>query len=204
MDLRPLLDEIAQYLPEGGEWCSLSKAQGLAALVVATRPRLVVEIGVWQGGSMIPILLALKACGTGSAWAIDAWDAPSSASGQDDRNAEWWSKVDHERAYRHFLDRVAKHGLDGICTVVRARSRDVNPPSPIDILHIDGNHGEEAISDAERFLPSVRAGGFVVFDDVGWTGGHVAHALDVARRLGFEDGYPLGTGCVMQRRHGGA
>ena len=199
--MRALLDEIERCLPEGGEWCSLAKAQALAAIVVGLRPRLVVEIGVWWGGSMIPILLALKYADCGRAWAIDPWHAPSSAEGQVGPNAEWWSKVNHEAAYKIFCDRLAKHGVGHLCHVIRTRSRDVDPPNPIDLLHVDGNHGEEAIRDVEAFGRNVRVGGILVCDDVGWTGGHVARAVDVARELGFNEGYPIGTGLVMQRVH---
>lgn len=65
ISLRSLLDEIARCLPEGGEWCTLDKAETLAAMIVAARPRLVVEIGVWEGGSLIPMLLALQHNGCG-------------------------------------------------------------------------------------------------------------------------------------------
>jgi len=39
----------------------------------------------------------------------------------------------------------------------------------IDILHIDGNHFEDiALGDAEIWLPKVKKGGYIWFDDANW------------------------------------
>jgi len=39
----------------------------------------------------------------------------------------------------------------------------------IDILHIDGNHEEESsCKDVELYLPRVKKGGYVWFDDANW------------------------------------
>jgi hypothetical protein len=66
-------------------------------------------------------------------------------------------------------------------------------------LHHDANHGPQVVDDIERWTPSIRVGGVLVFDDLDWAGGHVVRARDRALELGFVELYPLGTGCVMQR-----
>ena len=39
----------------------------------------------------------------------------------------------------------------------------------IDILHIDGNHtADVALSDAYMWLPKVKKGGYIWFDDANW------------------------------------
>jgi predicted O-methyltransferase YrrM len=39
----------------------------------------------------------------------------------------------------------------------------------IDILHIDGNHATEAVlKDVRLFLPKVKRGGYIWFDDADW------------------------------------
>lgn len=43
------------------------------------------------------------------------------------------------------------------------------PNESIDILHIDGNHTEDvALADAKMYLPKVKSGGYIWFDDVNW------------------------------------
>ena len=202
--MKALLDEIERTLPEGGDWCSIVKAHALAAIIVGTRPTTIVEIGVWMGGSLIPMALACKHNGAGTVLAIDPWSPHASIEGQHGDNERWWRGVDHDRAFHVFKDRLHNHGLASIVSIRRARSDDVTPPDSIDLLHVDGNHAEQAIRDVERFCPHVRLGGIVVLDDLHWDGGHVSRAVERAHALGFVDLYPLDQGIVLQRRFGGA
>lgn len=205
-----LMTEISRVLYEGGEWCSNVKAQTLATLIVGLRPALVCEVGVWLGGSMIPMLLALRAveeieiATRGSAdrhraVAIDAWSAEASCAGQTPANAAWWSAQSHDGAHDAFLARLARHDLARICQVVRAPSDAATVPAAIGILHLDGNHGEQAVRDVERFGSQVEIGGILVLDDLDWSGGHVVRARDRATQMGFQSLFPLGTGVVLQR-----
>jgi len=188
-------------------WTSLEKCQTLASMIVAQRPQLVVEIGVWTGDSFIPQLFALKHIGAGIGVAIDSWSAMASIEGQvDPANVEWWGKqAMHDHAYGKFTARLAWHGLTNICRVMRSRSEDVDVKAlvashgEIGICHIDGNHGDAAIHDVERFAPYIARGGTLVMDDIGWSGGSVVKARDLAVSMGFVEKYPLGTGCVLQR-----
>ncbi len=210
IDLSILMAEIRDRLADGGDWCSLEKAQALAALVVGIRPRVICEIGVWMGGSLVPMALALRslreldaASGrapvTRLAIAIDAWSPAASCDGQGETDAAWWRSVDHDAAHRALLSRLERHGLRELCEVVRAPSDEAPVPVEIDLLHVDGNHAGQALRDIERFAPSVRIGGVLVLDDVSWYGGHVARGRDAAKELGFRELHSLGTGVVMQR-----
>jgi Methyltransferase domain len=212
--MKEILAEIERHLPEGGAWCSLVRAQALASLVLALRPRRIVEIGCWMGGSAIPMLLALRYLHTtiddetklplvpdaeGRLLTIDPWSPDASIRGLDDVNRKWWGNVDHDHAYRVFCERLGRHGVGGWCDIERKRSDDVAPFSVIDLLNVDGNHSEQAIRDVERFAPSVPVGGILALDDVGWSGGHVATAKQTALAMGFAERYRIGTGVIMQR-----
>ncbi len=206
-----LMTRIAETYQEGGDWCSLEKAQTMAAMVVALRPRIICEIGVWMGGSLVPMVMALRALRQADEQAgraieehevvaIDAWSPDASCVGQGDRDAAWWASVDHEQALRTFRWRLTQHDPHGICRVVRSKSEDAPVPARIDLLHVDGNHAEQALWDVQRFAPSVPVGGILVLDDVAWQGGHVRRAYEWAvGEAGFRAMYPLGTGTVMQR-----
>jgi predicted O-methyltransferase YrrM len=205
-DLTSLFAMIAATR-ESGAWTSIEKCQALAAMIVAQRSKHVVEIGVWEGGSLIPQLLALKHLGSGVGVAIDSWSAIASIDGQvDPANVAWWgSQWPHDQAYGKFTSRLALFGLTDICRVVRSRSDDVDVAAlvashgPIDLCHVDGNHGDAAIRDVEHFAPHIAPGGMLVFDDLGWSGGSVEKARDLAIKMGFVQKYLLGTGCVLQR-----
>lgn len=226
------MEEIARCLPDGGDWCSALKAQTLASIVLGNRPRVTCEVGVWMGGSMIPILLALRAlrqvelddaaartraaavrtAATGIsepvedvpvvrriAVAIDAWSSADSAVGQSAVDAAWWASADHATALRVFRERLERHGVADLCEVVQSSSGTAPVPRDIDLLHVDGNHAEQATVDVARFGTAVSVGGILVLDDLHWAGGHVTSARDLARDLGFRELYRLDTGIVMQR-----
>lgn len=204
VDLKALFAEVERTLPEGGDWCSLEKAMALVALVVSLRPRIVVELGVWMGGSAIPMAIALRDLGFGRLVAVDAWAAETSISGQQGANAQWWGETvgdpGHETAFQAFVARLKKHGIHGgRCVVHRQSTIEAAVPEMIDLLHHDANHGPQVVDDIARWAPAVRVGGFLVLDDLNWEGGHVQRAREVALALGFVELYSLGTGCVMQR-----
>ncbi len=195
--------EIEDAAPEGGDWCGSDKAVQLASLVIELRPQLVVELGVWMGGSAIPIAVALRHLGVGQLMAIDAWSTEASVAGQEGVNATWWQSVGaegHERAYQTFLARLKKHRIaPERCVVLRQRSDETAVPPAIDIFHHDANHGPQVVADIERWAPAVRVGGLLILNDLGWPGGHVRRARDRALELGFVEQYPLGAGIVMRR-----
>jgi len=198
-----LLALIERATPEGGEWCEVGKATQLAALVLALRPRTIVEIGVFLGGSLIPMALAQahyafparEVC-----WAVDPWQASASAEGQEGDNATWWGKLDHEHIYERFLGRIARYSLGSIVQVARVPSDDFRAPDVIDLCHIDGNHGPQVARDVAKLAPRIPVGGILLMDDCGWHGGHVSRARDAALEMGFVELYPLGTGVVLQRK----
>jgi hypothetical protein len=184
----------------GGTWPhQVTRGRVLAAMVLALRPRRVVEIGVFGGASLLPMALAMREVGQGRIMGIDPWSAEASVEGQEGENARWWSQLDHEAVYRQFMEAVNREGLSPYVEVVRRRSRDTVPPLEIDIFHCDGNHGPEAIADVNRFGPAVRVGGLAVLDDLDWSGGAVRGAERRLFELGFKFLYPLGTGAVYQR-----
>lgn len=203
-NLRRLSAEVEAALSPDVGWCSLDKANTLVALIVALRPRVVVELGVWMGGSAIPMALALRAVGSGQLVAIDAWSAEMSVAGQElEIHRKWWGVMGesgHLRALEVFLTRLRKHGISPErCAVRRQRTSEAAVPPVIDLLHHDANHGPQVVDDIERWAPAIRVGGILVLDDLDWAGGHVIRARDRALELGFVELYPLGTGCVMLR-----
>lgn len=199
---RPIRDLFARVdlaRDPGDSWCSPEKAATLAAIVVALRPSIAVEIGVWRGASVIPILLAMDHVEHGRAIAIDPWNPAASVTDEIPANAKWWGTQDHDRALADFKRRIDHEGVADRCEIIRARSDDAQPPDAIDLLHVDGSHTQQAVRDVERFASRIGVGGVLVMDDLAWDGDGVRNAHELALRMGFRDLYPLGTGVVMRR-----
>lgn len=194
-----LNQRIAEIVPKMGGWCSIEKGQELALAVLKTHAKVVVEIGVLNGRSFLPMAMALKEQGSGTAIAIDPWSAPASVVGQNEVNANWWGRLDHESIYQDFLANVKKNGVSDFVRVLRQPSDNVKPPSKIDVLHIDGNHSEQAIRDVERFASKVVRGGFVFCDDIGWDGGAIQKAVELLLSMGFVKSFDRDTGAMFER-----
>lgn len=167
-------EEVTKACTTIGGWCPVEKGWLMAALVIREKPATVVEVGVYRGRSAISQALAIKKNGTGILYAIDAWEAAPTQAGVGVPAAEhWWRDNDFEADYNTFLDEVRKRGLDPWVEVLRDESQEAVKmfyPAPcVDILHVDGCHGEEsALADVTAWLPKMKPGSFVWLDDVDW------------------------------------
>lgn len=156
-------------------WCNPEKADKLMDLIHETHPQCVVEIGVFGGSSVYPMAEALRFQEDGLIYAIDPWKAKDCQIGYtaDDPNYLWWTEVNLEKVYINFTKLILNNNLAKYCRVMRTTSleaADFFDDASIDILHIDGNHSEEAaFLDVELFFPKVKQNGYIWFDDVNWT-----------------------------------
>lgn len=166
------VERVTADHPVGLEgWCSAEKARAMVELILEHRPAVSVEIGVFGGKSLVAQALAHKHIEHGHVYGIDPWTAGDALHGvQEKENIDWWRNLDYERIYRGCLEAVLHYDVNKYCTIVRTTSDRACPMFDyIDILHIDGNHSEEASTlDVFLYLPKVRIGGFVWFDDVDW------------------------------------
>ena len=188
-----IFDEIESAIKEIAHgWTTLNKGKLLAAAVIALRPSISVEIGVWAGKGMISLALAHKHIGHGMVYGVDPYSPEASADGQvNPADKEWWSKADHELFYNIAKNNIIHYGCQNVCKLERKRSDDFEPPKNIGILVVDGNHGDESISDFKRYCPNVARGGLMFADDLNWSGGSVSKAVSLAGSLGFKELYTI-------------
>jgi len=153
-------------------WCSEYKATVLIDLIEELKPKTVVEIGVFGGKSLIPMGVALKALRLGVIYGIDPWTQESSAVGMEGDHKTYWESIDHEQIFSSVKTSIRKLKLQDHVRLIKQTSAKATPPSDIDLLHVDGNHSEEAAYfDVLKWVPYVRKGGIVVFDDISkWEG----------------------------------
>jgi len=165
------LKSLAKLSEIRAQCCYYEKAVKMMDLIFLTRPNLCVEIGVLGGGSFYPTACALKFLQQGTVIGIDPWDLAHCLQGHqpEEEIYQWWSKKNMEVIFWAFVDLIASHDLGEYCRVIRmdeAKAVSSFQDGTIDILHIDGNHSEEiALLDAQLYLPKVKKGGYIWFDD---------------------------------------
>ncbi len=185
--INSLFTEVDQTQTKVPDWATPEKRTVMAAAIVALRPRISLEIGVWKGASLFPMAMAHRATGIGRTIAVDPWTPSASIQGQDSVHADWWGKIDHEEIYKSFLAMIKELKLECWIQVERMISDYFDPPDGIGVLSIDGNHGPQAIIDVERYAPKVQIGGLVFMDDLDW--GPVRQAADKLETMGFKELY---------------
>lgn len=188
--MKDLFSAIATNTPKIAGWATVNKALTLASIVIAFRPKIIVEIGVFGGRSLLPMALACKEINHGTVIGIDPYDRAASIESETKDNAEWWGRVDHEEVFRQFNKSVIHFGVDKFVTLLRKRSDDVDPGQwTIDLFHCDGSHTDQAVMDVVRYSPRVPVGGIVVMDDCSWTSGGVERAVNSLLATGFTELY---------------
>src|SRR5579883_2959483 len=159
------------YMKHLHGWCSEEKAGFLIDLILKYQPEKVVEIGVWGGKSLIPMACALRSNQHGKIYGIDPWSNAASLQGLiNEENKGFWSFVNHEAIMQGLIDKMGEFDLGEYIELIQTTSLDADPIPDIDLLHIDGNHSDEtSYIDATKWVPLVKSGGLIIFDDITWT-----------------------------------
>jgi predicted O-methyltransferase YrrM len=179
-----------------GGGASIFKGTLMGALIVAEGMRTIVEIGVHRGRSLVALGVAARRVSGARVWGVDpyaltAYPDPSMGGSGPAGVADWLRDHDFEAAHRDAREAIGRLGLGEVCELLRETGADAAPrfsPESIDLLHVDGNHSEEAVrADLELYLPRVRPGGVVVIDDISWASVRgAAEPLTAGARILFE------------------
>jgi predicted O-methyltransferase YrrM len=167
-DLKEYVDKV---LPALEGWCSYEKACSFIDLVLEVKPEIYVEIGVFGGKSLFPVAAALKHLNHGIIIGIDPWDKFESVKNfdpvEDEVHFKWWSSINMNFIYYSYLNMLRRQDVSKFVVTLKMTSeKAVKEIETIDILYMDGNHGKGAAKqDVELYLPKVRTGGYIWFND---------------------------------------
>ena len=159
-----------RYRPDDQGWNS--DHVFLSDTLLRLRPRLVVEVGVWKGGSTICMANALRREGIdGVVLAIDTW-LGSWEHWQEDA---WFPSLlcqnGYPTMYYTFLTNVVAKGAQGHVLPLPQDSANAafvlgQRGLGAQVIHIDAGHDYEAVmSDLKRWWPLLEPGGVLIADD---------------------------------------
>lgn len=168
-DFINLKTKVAEYLAK--TWCSKEKTQLLMDLVAITKPSVCVEIGAFNGASVLPVAAVLKYLGQGKIYAIDSWsnkEAIKHLDSSDTTNTKWWKEQDLKHIRRNFKKLRKTWDVNNYCIVLQKSSKNAAKlvPDNIDLLHLDGNFSEIGSSfDVHYYLPKVKKKGYILLSN---------------------------------------
>lgn len=151
-------------------WCSAEKINLIMDLTLLIRPKVCVEVGVFNGSSILPVATTLRHLNFGKVYAVDAWSNKEAVRNLDDEdpNKAWWSQIDMTDAYHCFKKLIKSWSLQRFCIEVHKSSAEAiaHIPNQIDFLHLDGDYSEiGALQDVELYLPKVKPGGYILLSN---------------------------------------
>lgn len=159
-----------------------------------------VEIGVFQGRSLFSAASVLKD-NQGIAYGIDPYSSETFIEEELSDSVkklvdDYAENTNFDQLFWRVLEKRSELELDDVVKIIRKRSEDAieyfcNRNISIDMLHIDGNHDEIYVrKDASNYIPLVKAGGIIVFDDINFPGVRVVYEEEKERnQLLFETEY---------------
>lgn len=163
---------IREYIPHQEGWTTPSRACEMADLILQSNAQICVDIGVFAGRSTIAMGFAARELGTSMVYGVDPWKLDSAIEGDSvAENARWWKENSNlEEMHRQTMHTIWAHRLDPWVTIIRNASHLISRLFPvIDFINIDGCHTELAsCRDVLLYLPKLRVGGFLTFDDADW------------------------------------
>lgn len=144
----------------------------LSESIETRRPSIVVEVGVWKGGSVIHMASRLRDLAIdGVVIAVDTW-LGSWEHWLDERWFRELGVLEPDRGiFATFLRNVRSENLDGYIVPLRLDS--INAARVLrgfnifpDVIHIDGGHDYAAVmADIREWWPLLRPGGMLIGDD---------------------------------------
>jgi hypothetical protein len=178
-EIRSLLWGETDPFAEKAAFAGRSDFQGWASdnpnltrAIDQVRPRLVVEVGVWKGGSVLTMAERMKHHGIdGAIIAIDTWLGSCTMWTQRDLFRDLRVEAKFPTVFRTFAANIVERGfesmviplpLDSINASMVLRSHNLRP----DVIHLDGGHDYASVtSDLEMWWPMLNVGGVFIGDD---------------------------------------
>jgi predicted O-methyltransferase YrrM len=167
----PYLGFNAQrYRPDMQGWNS--RHELLQTTIETARPGVILEVGVWKGGSVVFMAEQIKKLSLASqVIAVDTWLGSWEHYEQPEAFAGLIMENGYPSLFKTFLTNVVEQGVSDVVIPLPLDSANAafvlqRRNLSIDMLHIDAGHDYEAVlADLRRWWPLLAPGGWLVADD---------------------------------------
>lgn len=147
--------------------CSEKKAEALISLMWFMKPKVVVELGVFAGKSLLPIAFTLQQLNKGKIYGIDPWSNDRSKLTELEKKLA--GEIDQQKILQDLKEHVQMLGLEEHVQLIQAEFSKKSPVEPVDVLHIDRLLSKgSSLNEIAKWVGLVRLGGAVIFDDMPW------------------------------------
>ncbi|MDE2104247.1 MAG: class I SAM-dependent methyltransferase [Patescibacteria group bacterium] len=172
----------------------------LSSLVVEIRPRLIIEVGSFLGGSAIEFATALRACGLedSAVLCVDTWLAEEVLWSLPEWRARLKIQCGTPCCYYTFLANIIEKKLHDTVLPLRmpslsaARYLGQSGAIRAQLIYIDGSHVEgDVLRDMEHYWPLLDAGGVLLMDDYGFDPDRFAGLMRDVQRFSRQTGIPF-------------
>lgn len=162
--------------PDYRDLCSNYCKQGLFNLIKSKKPKLIIELGSFMGGSAI--FMAQSVDANCKVYCVDEWTG----------EGVWLDPVELKRFgpifYQQFLSNVVHSGVQDKIVPFRMSTSQAAGLLDVkaDIIYVDADHTEEsAYNDVMLWYPKLAPGGVICGDDYTWQPAHFQADLPVKR-----------------------
>jgi tetratricopeptide (TPR) repeat protein len=182
-------------------WISLDKAGCLIDYVDEIcrdiENPICVEIGVYAGKSILPVALELKRNAKGVIFAIDPWTNEEATRGYEGPHYQYWSKVNLQEKLQLFKTMINEFELSEYVVPIKETSDRAPEFKNINLLHIDGQHTDQALRDAKKYAVNIELNGYCIVDDVDW--GEVENVPKFLEKIGFVPIHSIGSTAIFKK-----
>lgn len=184
--MKNLQNLIPKNKLDAGGRCSKEKGEIIKSLVLKTNSKICVEIGVFKGSSLMYFIESLIET-KGKIYGIDPYSIATIKNEIPDKkvndyiyNVLFKEQKTLDLIYFDLINIIKKNNLENFVEIIRDTSNNSFKnfqSESIDVLHIDGNHDEEFVTnDILNYLPLVKTNGYIIMDDTNWVG--VKNSID--------------------------
>lgn len=149
-------------------WCPHTKAIRLYDLVLEHKPKIIVEIGVYGGRSLVALAEAAQVTNS-TVIGVDPYSVVEMQQHHLDGSEIEFTPPDLKAIMKEATDAILHYKDVALLEMTSAQAFESFPYREVDFLHLDGNHSSYAVlNDLNMWSRKLAPNAIVIMDDINW------------------------------------